>query len=509
MVVDNVYRGGPLKNLAVVYAADITEYGTGALTDGQSAFDRVLSFARRLPDVQDVAVLCSTGFEGCADGSCTLIAKDGWHVGSLCELLAEESVGYDHLFYMYGDTPLLDEGKSREMYDNHVRYYAQYTFADGYPLGLTPEIIRADSLPMIAKLASGMESRVERGSLFEVIKKDINAFDIETDIAAQDQRLLRVILAADTRRNTRVLEGVLDSSPSSLEDVCTFLDHNPPLLRTLPAYVLVQIEEGCPQACSYCPWSSVHHDVLTRRGEMGLDDFGTVLQKVSDFSDDATIALSLWGEPSLHSRIAELAGLVGRYERLSLMIETSGIGWKSEDVESILRSVGEKTEWIIALDSSDPRLYRTLRGEGFEEAQAFAHRMIEAAPSKVHVQAVRMKESEEQLQAFYRFWKLHTENIIVQKYDHYCGALPQRKVTDLSPLNRFPCWHLKRDLHVLIDGTVPVCREDVEGKNALGNILKEDIAGIWHRGESWYLQHIASDYPEICKGCDEYYTYNF
>jgi spiro-SPASM protein len=82
-------------------------------------------------------------------------------------------------------------------------------------------------------------------------------------------------------------------------------------------------------------------------------------------------------------------------------------------------------------------------------------------------------------------------------------------VTDLSPLKRFACWHLKRDLHVLIDGSVPVCREDLEGGKILGNILTDDLREIWDRGTPWYLRHLDGDYPELCKGCDEYYTYNF
>ena len=87
--------------------------------------------------------------------------------------------------------------------------------------------------------------------------------------------------------------------------------------------------------------------------------------------------------------------------------------------------------------------------------------------------------------------------------------LPQKKVTDLSPLNRFPCWHLKRDLHVLLDGSVPVCREDLTGEHSLGNIFSDPLEEIWERGKEWYEMHIAGEYPRLCGDCDEYYTYNF
>ena len=48
-------------------------------------------------------------------------------------------------------------------------------------------------------------------------------------------------------------------------------------------------------------------------------------------------------------------------------------------------------------------------------------------------------------------------------------------------MKRFPCWHLKRDMAILIDGTVPLCREDVRAEHPQGNALTEDLAAIWER----------------------------
>ena len=60
-------------------------------------------------------------------------------------------------------------------------------------------------------------------------------------------------------------------------------------------------------------------------------------------------------------------------------------------------------------------------------------------------------------------------------------ALPARKVSDLSPLTRRPCWHLKRDLSVLMDGAVPLCKECVRGEIVLGNAF--DSADARGQGE--------------------------
>jgi spiro-SPASM protein len=125
------------------------------------------------------------------------------------------------------------------------------------------------------------------------------------------------------------------------------------------------------------------------------------------------------------------------------------------------------------------------------------------------VQAVRMKENEERLEDFYRAWKARLGQVIIQKYDPFGGLLPDRRVADLSPLKRFPCWHLKRDLAVLLDGRVPLCREDVGVSHPLGNLFEEDLAAVWARGEPRYRDHLRGDYLPPCAGCDEYYTFNF
>jgi hypothetical protein len=62
---------------------------------------------------------------------------------------------------------------------------------------------------------------------------------------------------------------------------------------------------------------------------------------------------------------------------------------------------------------------------------------------------------------------------------------------------------------VLLDGTVPLCREETRAGRVLGNALTEDLAAVWDRGEDLYRSHVARDYPGRCAACDEYYTFNF
>jgi radical SAM protein with 4Fe4S-binding SPASM domain len=72
-----------------------------------------------------------------------------------------------------------------------------------------------------------------------------------------------------------------------------------------------------------------------------------------------------------------------------------------------------------------------------------------------------------------------------------------------------PCWHLKRDVAVLLDGRVSLCREDLRCVHGLGNILEQSLEEIWKAGDSFYRDHLGERYPDLCKSCDEYYSFNF
>ncbi|HUX19739.1 MAG TPA: spiro-SPASM protein, partial [Spirochaetia bacterium] len=374
---------------------------------------------------------------------------------------------------------------------------------------MTPEILRTEALAQISRLVKQGDGAVERDTIFAVIQRDINGFDIETEISPVDLRLLRVQLYCDTLRNFRIASSIIREGGLDEASVLSVVQGRQELLRSVPAYFEVQITETMTQVPSYLPYEKLGVTPLTKGREMTLEQYRSLTGEISALSGDAVVNLSFAGEPAAHSAVYGFVEETLRHEGLDVLLETSGIGWKDDMLESLARLPQNRMTWIVDLDASTKELYESLRGPGWDEAQAFCDRLIGLFPGRVHVQAVRMQENEADLESFYRYWKERASNVIIQKYDWYSGYLPQRKVTDLSPLRRLPCWHLKRDMIILVDGTVAMCREDLERKHILGNVFNEPLADVWSKGESYYRLHVKEDYPEICKGCDEYYTYNF
>jgi spiro-SPASM protein len=517
-----------MKLAAFIYAGSLTPFALEPIAKGGSAYERALSFAKGLPGLESLTV---------AEGKLALpelcpsraglrferIRREDWSLELLLAAMEKAGEGADALLFAWADEPFLDPGLAAKMLEDFRRYRAEYGFADGYPVGLAAEILAPSVLPAVRKLAAGQDAapEIRRDSLFTTIQRDINAFDIETDISPLDLRELRLELACDTKRDRLLVErlagaGVADAT-SALELIPARMD----LLRTLPAFVQVQVASGCPQACKLCPYPLFGGDILSLRRDMERGRFAALLDQVVELCGDAVIDISLWGEPAMHADIGGIIDEVLARPGLSLIVETSGLGWDGRLVGALAARAAGRIDWVVSLDAWSPELYAELRGEGYEEAIAFAERLVGLFPGCAHVQMVRALENEAELEAFWRGWKKRLDGVIVQKYSRQAGLLPERKVSDLSPLSRRPCWHLKRDLSVLVDGTVPLCRDFSHGDIILGNAFEAKggrpagLAAAWEAGAAYHDRHIAAcreggseSFPAPCEACDEYYTYN-
>ena len=501
-----------MKNTAFINCTNFTKYGFAEIIDGKSSFETAVEYALSLEGVEKAVVIADRKDLEKFELLCSnvkIVDVDDFDSTVLFDILMRESEGYEYIYYIYGDCPFLDKNTAEKMYKNHLKYFAQYSFADGNPYGTAPEILSSEIIGALKVLAEKSPEKVERDTVFKTIQKDINSFDIETEISKKDLRLLRISLTADSKRNFLLLKRLADEKPSSEDDIVNIIEGKGDILRTLPAYYQIQISGRCCQKCSYCPYPSMNPDLLTSGEFMSADKIRIILDKISDFSEDAVISLSLWGEAVLNPELEKIIDAVMKYDKFSLLIETSGIGLDKSLAAGLAEKYRKRITWIISLDTDNEQLYSKTRGEGYAEAEASAEFLLSAFPETAFVQAVRMKDTEEELEKFFKSWKEKSENVIIQKYDNFAGFLKDRKVTDISPLKRFPCWHLKRDISILINGDVPVCREDVKGDNILGNIFENSLEEIWEGADSLYREHLKGKYSGICRECDEYYTYNF
>ncbi len=501
-----------------INATHLNRYAREDLGGGKSALDRVAAFvsaaAKVLGDeAAEPRVLVGPDTEVAQlPEKWRRTSVDGNNEGTFLDALAGVSGDLDRVLYIQADTPFLDIDAAGRVLNLHRDYFAQFTGSDGYPLGCVPEVFDGDFPNQIRRLAK--EGEAPPRELFPVVLRDVNAFDVETMIATTDARPLRLDFACNSRAGLELCRRYRDYLGTPADDLAAAVVATQDRLRILPAYAAVQVVGAHPQRVTYLPQEAAGIAVAASAAgaaaaEMPLDRFTALVDELERFSPGIVVQVSLWGEVGLHSAVGELIADMEARRDSSLLLETSGAGWSAEARRALMQTSLKRTRVIVDLDAATEEVYQELRGEGFQEAKGFAGELLEAHGERAYVRATRMKENAADVESFYREWKERTENVIVQKYDHFCGVLPDRRLVDISPVERTPCWHLKRDLYVLLDGAVPMCREDLNCEHLRGNVFEDGVEAVWRANEAAYQAHVGGTYPNLCQNCDEYYTFNF
>ncbi|MCL2558587.1 MAG: spiro-SPASM protein, partial [Treponema sp.] len=382
-----------MNALLVLYAGNLSAEASQPLLSGQprlggkSSLSLAVERARAFPGVSRAAILAGPGFDG-ADLNAEIVRRDEpWTVKALLEAVAERARGFDLCYFAWADCPFLDPALADRLAQRHLRYGAEYSYCDGWPYGLGPEILLPSAAAILAGLLGDADGGpVGRDAIFSTIQKDINAFDIETEISSVDLRGHRLALCADSKRNLLLLrrfaQEAIAQGAAGVPDAAFVeraIAERRVSLRGLPAFYPVQVFGGCPQACIYCPWpkagDSGGKPNTERRDFMEARRFEELLDKIIDFSGDAVVGFSLWGEVALHPQKVELFRAALSRPEISLVVETSGIGWRAEELEEIARIAAAAPKrraafpsalsWIVSLDSANPDLYKELRGAGF------------------------------------------------------------------------------------------------------------------------------------------------
>ncbi len=495
-----------------------------------------------------------------------------------------------HCYWIEGDAPLLSLELTQQLYDKHHNFAAEFSFTDIYPQGLVPILFQAAILSRLwflkrEQYPSGISSSIKPQiptlnpvptlNIGEIAERDLNLFAAEPLLCSKDYRLLRLDLRASNKRQYQILQSLYHNLASDLQHstrtkhqipvqkILHWVEHSAESLRSLPRYFPIQISATCAQQCSYCPYPQIAEPQLfppqslraLRKDDnpanfMSRPLWRKLLAAITEFAGDGVLNLSPLGEPLLHSEFVGFIEDLQPYPSLELVIETSGSHWETQPIqrlqEYIQAHMPGRITWIISLDALDPKLYQQLRSTeesispltGMTPSQQKAHSLVELLLNyhqSVYVQAVRMRDNEADLEAFYRYWAegykpqnglaaqalkeqpvLKTfPQVIVQKYNSYAGLLPERQLLSLEPVERFPCRRLAREMVFGINGEAYLCVQDLQQKLSkelelsLGEFPQKSLEELWSVGHNLYQQHIKANYPSICQNCDEYYVYNF
>lgn len=538
-----------MKTLIILFAADNGSYGFKNAFEGKSAFFKTLEWAHKLNLDSDINVFCLDGNKdsvasGISDfkaefdskNDICFTSKSSWNAETLFASMADavSKSGAEYVLYNFAYCPFLNIELAQKLIKTHEEYKSEYSFADGYPYGVCPEILDKGLVNILKELIKTKEDlkdkNVEKTTVFDLLNTDINSFEIETEISNIDWRLYRFDFTCDKKENFIACKNLYEALSTMSEDdkkdiqkVITKAKENTKVLKTIPAYFNIQIETDCPSKCTYCAYSVCKKSGMQK---MDLEKFRGLVKSIDALNPDGVVSLSLWGEPLLHPDFFDFAKEVLKYEGLSLLVETTGINYKDENVKKNISALKEACGklkqkkngysplmWIVSVDAMSQKVYEDIHpGMKLDDALESVKFLNSVFSGDVYAQFLRLKQNEDELENFYRTFKEKTSlsdgNFIIQKYDDFCKKLGDFKSADLSPVDRLPCWHLRRDMNILSNGDVCVCKNK-SFEAPLGNAFTEDLETIWNKIDLYLEKHIAKNYCDGCEACDEFYTFNF
>jgi spiro-SPASM protein len=410
-------------------------------------------------------------------------------------------------FYFSGLFPCLDENLSEELYERHDRYLSQYSYSENLPAGIVPAILSRE-------FTNGLPETIKTTAQ-EYLLKNINHYDVEIFYQAPDLRQYRLDFSLKNRRSLNLVRGFLKTKENwSYSEILPWIKSQPEVFRTGPSYLELEVYRGCELGCTFCPrqFSANDHD-----GDFLTSDFleNLLKQQETSFSNEYSVCFGGMGEPLLHPHFAELVKKTISFTLLQeLMIETalySDLDPILEFLDKLSDDEKEKITWIVNLTTRNPERYKNLYGrKELEKILSNLEKLERVFPkNRIHLQFLKIQEVEDEVEAWVDETERQGYGVILQKYNRFAGLMPEKRVTDLTPIQREFCWHLNRDLFVNSNGIVSICRQ-TPGKE-FGNLHNENLIDIWQRGlpsfnNSLNGKHETTGAP--CLTCDEWYTFN-
>lgn len=502
-----------MKSIGIFYNATSSKYKNEKIFAGKTAVEMTAQvFENKFDTVEGIYTISN------AENNCQLLEK-------MIALCTEHEA--DFVIFSYDDVPFLNEALIKKMIASHVEYKSEYTFADGFPYGLAPELIDCGTLKILLELAKTTQSelgnqKVSRESIYNLIKSDINAFEVDTILADTDWRLYRFAFHCGKKENFMQCKALFESAEKidDAEKLSETATKTLGCLKTVPAFYNVQISNQNNSNCIYLPAVPAKEKMF-----MPYEKFEKLADAIAEFSEEAVVSLSAWGEALFNPDCLKMIEKVLSYKGLSVFIETDGFLVTDDfcnQLKKIIDSTEERTNgwqkimFAVQMDAFSAQTYAQIHKNSkpgdFEKSVEAVAKLSAVIPGAVYPQFVRMNENEAELESFFRYWNEKSNssggNLIIQKYDDFAGLLPQSKPADLSPLERNPCWHIRRDLQILVNGDVPPCRAYMNS-GIVGNVFENSLEEVWHKTDEILKEHINQKYNDKCGKCDEFYTFNF
>ncbi len=286
-----------------------------------------------------------------------------------------------------------------------------------------------------------------------------------------------------------------------------------------PTQVVIETTNYCNLNCPYCmvglqnelvsKYGNTAHNLMSRQqGFMSEETFGIVLKNIKEFGIEKAY-LHFQGEPFLNKLTPGFAKIL-KGEGFEVGIFTNGLAFNDENISEIAEAEIDLIRFSI--DGASENTYSQNRvGGNFNKVIENMKKVAQAHRGKktrIEWQFLALRNNEGEIETARGMAREIGVNFFVKGY----------RVTDesLAPLSdkyrakwlAKPCKDIYHQLGIYWNGDVVPCCYDTDGREIMGNVTRESLAGIWKNAKYAVFRERVDNYladpsdePEICKNC--------
>lgn len=412
----------------------------------------------------------------------------------------------DEVYFSYfsGIFPLFSISLTEELDDRHKKFLSQYSYSENLPEGIVPKFLSREFIQSLPD--------EENLKFHDHLIKNINHFDVEIFFKEPDLRQYRFDFSLSSKESISITESILKKNISiEYTEILDLLKEDPKLFRVSPFYLEIELFRGCENTCTFCP----------RQFQKLENDFSgieiSVIKKISDsmkenFGFQFTASFAGLGEPILHPEFTKASEIFLQNENLKELIIESSIYPEIKVIEEKfqpLEKYKNKISLILNLTTIKEKTYNSIYSKSkiTEQLNKIEYLTKLFGKENIHVQMLKILEVEDEIESYFNHFEKLGINVILQKYNRF-GIMPEKRVSDLTPIHRNFCWHLARDLYIHSDSWVSLCKQK---EKRIGNLKKDSLIEIWEKGMNDFKNSFLGNHDQVnapCLECDEWYTFN-
>ncbi len=443
--------------------------------------------------------------------------------------IVEENIQSDNSYTLLlsASYPLFSISKNKFIIEDSEKYLTDYYYGENFPEGIVGEVFRNTILEELIKL-SNEKDYYHHNLIFDILLRNISMFDIDLiegldyylpyriSLSLSDFSSLPLIALFFKEekyiKNENYVELINSISTLDFFNIYQFKNieweeieskiSRLEILYTIPKTYIIELSSKCNFSCIHCPYPKG----LKRDSEfINKSSLFNFINKNRIFFNDSVFIVGGFGEPLMHKDFNEIIEFLS--ENNKVYIETNG-SFLSPDFYNQFKN-SHNIFLVVSIDAYNEDTYKNL---GKKMILPLLNKtiisLLDKYPENVFISYLRIPQNDDEIESFYSYFQKYEKNIIFRKYNSYSKKLDNLEVADLTPVKRFPCYHLRREIFILSDGKIALCYSDYNGQTINLNI-DDNIDIIIDTMKNFYKQHCDNQHLNLCNDCNEFYTYFF